>query len=71
MTQSQPAKNEPNEIWVWPCDHGGVQVEYGPVPSNYACHQCGATSAKYVLASVAEARAEAAAKDAFAQGYTG
>lgn len=40
----------PERVWVWPCDHGGVQVEHGPVQSNYPCHECGATSVEYVRA---------------------
>lgn len=27
---------------VWPCDHGDVQREPGPVPAHHRCAECGA-----------------------------
>jgi hypothetical protein len=35
-------------VTIWPCDHGGVEVEPAGVPPGMTCAECGANLRQYV-----------------------
>jgi hypothetical protein len=48
------------QFTVWPCDHGGVQVEFGLASPGHRCAECGAEPIRVVaLTDVALALEEA------------
>ncbi len=52
--QRKPVRAMSEVISVWPCDHGGVEVERTRVPQSVHCATCQATPVHYIPISTVE-----------------